>query len=731
MMLRSFASVFLLLTGVSAAAVAGAQSFDFLALRDSLAHVQDSAALRRLELTSRPARNSAPVDHVKHGLVALRLYDLTNDVGASKRATLAFESALTAHPDNGWAHFGLGLSLATSPEARPLNAGGKRGTFVLDDVARRLSGTDARSRARRAFNAALHTTPPVNRAARELASLAIAAQNQGWLSEARNALERLQFSGQAHADDAVALSKVQSALNDLDAAVVSADRALELGAPAGSAKLAAGVARLRLTGREAEGAKLYFDGIRAASEMELHAYYEDVLPIAARAEKKRWSIGGTEDRRDLLLDFWGVRAARGGVYPTDRLAEHYHRMPYVEQHFRRTGEFWAPAANELRWLSADKRSRFDDRGEIYLRHGKPDEVLRTPVPGRPMGESESWLYRMPDGSSRIFHFFRVNGGYSLPYNVPCDRDWALDRAPLDPSVGRLAVGCSPGQTTLNSADVRQLYHEALESDSHYPRFSRDLPFFYDLYTFRGQSGKTVVVAAFAVPADKLEKSHDDKGSHYRFDVSLILADTASGTISRTDDSTSVSTRRLLGGDDLLRTHLEVQVPPSLTTLQRVIVTDATAPGIGQLYGGPFPIPDYSGKQLMLSDIALGRPDTTGGWKRGQVTLALVPTSNFPGGNFSVFYEVYNLPAGRNYTTEITIERLDKGTAAKLRDLFGGGEDIDIRFAGESTAGPDATLPELRRVEAPLGKGRYRLTVTVRDTSTGQSTRRSRLFRIPG
>jgi hypothetical protein len=133
---------------------------------------------------------------------------------------------------------------------------------------------------------------------------------------------------------------------------------------------------------------------------------------------------------------------------------------------------------------------------------------------------------------------------------------------------------------------------------------------------------------------------------------------------------------------------------------------------------------------MLSDIALGRPDTTGGWKRGQVTLALVPTSNFPGGNFSVYYEVYNLPAGTNYSTEITIEQIDKGTAAKLRDLLGGGEDIRIRFSGESTADADGTLPELRTVQAPLGKGRYRLTVAVRDIASGQITKRSRTFRIP-
>ena len=725
MMLRNLVSAILVLTGTSTAAVSGSQGPDFAALRDSLAQINDASLVRKLELNRRPTPNAAPADLVKHGLVALRLYDLTADPSASKLATKSFESAVSAAPADGWAQFLLGLSLARSPEAQPLSAGGKRGRFALDDVARRLTGTDAKSRARRAFNAALRTTYPINPAARELARLAVSTQNRNWLEEARAALESLESARQARPEDLVALSLVQSALNDSEAAVLTADRALVAGASPGSARFAAGTARLRFSGREAEGAQLYFDGIRVATDAELQDYYDDALPIANKTEKETWTNGDTETRRNLLLNFWNVRAARGGLPTVERLAEHYRRMPHVEQNFRRTGEYWAPSSNELRWQAADQRSRFDDRGEIYLRHGKPDLAVRTVF-----GENESWLYRLPDGSNRTFHFFRVHGSYSLPYTIPCDQNWALDRAPLDPSVGKLAISCSAGQTALNSADVRKLYYEALESDSHYPRFTRDLPFFYDLYTFRGEPGKTAVVAAFAVPAEKLEKTSDERGSYYRFDVSLILADTAIGTVSRTDDSAFVSTKRIIRDDDLLRKHLEVQVPPSASTLQRVIVTDATVPGIGQLYGGPFPIPDYGGKQLMLSDIALGRPDTTGGWKRGQVTLALVPTSAFPGGNFSVYYEVYNLPRGNSYSTEITIERLDKGTAAKLRDLLGGGEDIRIRFSEESTAGPDHTLSELRAVQAQLGKGRYRLTVSVRDAVTGQVAKRSRIFRIP-
>jgi hypothetical protein len=515
----------------------------------------------------------------------------------------------------------------------------------------------------------------------------------------------------------------------LESAIAESDRALGEAGRTGSSLLAGALARLRVAGREEEGARFYHEGARAASAEELERYYDDVLPIARPAEKNRWNSGALAARRELLLKFWDVRAALGGLKSYERLAEHYRRLPYVEQHYRRLAQYGAPERNELRWLPAEKSSRFDDRGEIYLRHGKADQVIRS-VAHEFMSDNESWLYRWPDGTSRMFHFFRARGGFSLPYIVPCDTEFLRDRAAHDPNLGRFYVRCDQASAALYSAAMREIYYEALETDTHFPRITRELPFFYDLYTFRGQPGRTAVVAAFAVPATKLEKNVDDNGVHYRFDVSLILADTALGTVSRTDDSATVRLPRGLSVDDLLRTHLEVQVPPSGTTLQRVIMTDPTAPGIGQYYGGPFPIPDYSGKDLMLSDLALGQISRTSGWKRGDVTLTLVPTSQFPDGSFHLFYEIYNLPAGRTYTTEVLIERTDKGAGGHLRELFGAGDDVRTTFSGESTARPDATLPEIRRIEAPLRKGRYRLTVIVKDNDSGQTAKRSRIFRIP-
>ena len=256
---------------------------------------------------------------------------------------------------------------------------------------------------------------------------------------------------------------------------------------------------------------------------------------------------------------------------------------------------------------------------------------------------------------------------------------------------------------------------------------RPLPFFYDLYTFRGTDALTAVVASFAVPIGELERTSKDGEVRYRFDVTLVLADTALRRVYRHDDSVYVRVPRPLPSQHLLHTQIQVEAPPSLTTLQRVIMTDASTPGIGQLYTTPFPVPDYSGTELMISDIALGVPESEGGLQRGDATLALLPTSQFEEGSFDLYYEVYNLPAGHRYLTEFSIEEVDEDGEPKSD----AGSPVRTRFTGEAATREDGTLGELRRVDTALKKGRYRLTITVTDEASGDRAQRTRFFDVRG
>jgi hypothetical protein len=252
-----------------------------------------------------------------------------------------------------------------------------------------------------------------------------------------------------------------------------------------------------------------------------------------------------------------------------------------------------------------------------------------------------------------------------------------------------------------------------------------LPFAYDLYTFRGEAGTTKVVASFAVPVRELHRESEGGQARYRFDVSFVLTDTARVRLIRSDDSVFVATPRPLDGDHLLHSWVEIDAEPSSDTQQRVIMTDAGRPGVGQMYQSPFPVPDYSGPELMLSDIALGFTDRDNGWRRGAASLALLPSSQFPESAFDVYYEIYNLAAENDYSTEISIESLDGPD--------GGERTPGVRtlFTGRSNADATGTLGELRRVESALPRGAYELTVTVRDEESGATASQSRRFQVQG
>ncbi|MBM4184134.1 MAG: hypothetical protein FJ207_07875 [Gemmatimonadetes bacterium] len=263
-------------------------------------------------------------------------------------------------------------------------------------------------------------------------------------------------------------------------------------------------------------------------------------------------------------------------------------------------------------------------------------------------------------------------------------------------------------------------------DAHAPRAlaaAAPLPFYYDLYTFRNDDRTTSVVAAVAVPVEGLQRERVDSRFRYRFDVRFVLADTVERVVSRSLDSVYVSMSRPLSGEHLLHTFVEIDAPPSDGTVQRIVVTDATRPGVGQLHQSPFPIPDYAGDELMLSDMAFGLPGATSGWSRHGHHVALLPTSQFPESAFDVYYEIYNLPTGRPYETEIEIERLD----GRANDAGA----VGARFSGESQAGPDGTLAELRRVESSLPVGRYRVSVTVTDRATGRVASSTRPIEVRG
>ena len=494
---------------------------DLAELHDSVQRIADPVVLRAMiaERTLAQAERSADL-LTERGLLSWRLYQLTAERPAGKAAQKDFERALRQAPDYGWAHFGLGLALARGP-ASPLHDG-SRNSFVLDDVIARAAGNDAPARARRAFLKAITGRPPVADAAAALADISLERWNPETLARSAAALDQLNSSTHATAESWLATARLQLELDQDDEAARSLTHALALGAPAGAAAYTRALLLLRDQRTIAAGADAWFASVADADEGGLEQLLTDVSALLNEAELKAWQGWDAGARRAWLRDFWTVRAALSGVTVSERLAEHYHRLAYARRHYYRSARFGVPTQNHLVWNSFADRP-YDDRGAIFIRHGRPRDVVRATGVG---AGRETWIYDDIDGEPLVMHFaaMRSNADYDLVYTPPCAADYV--RRSRQRELVRLSAHCLTYTSEIASTNYRADARTFLKTDSQPLDFTKDLPFYFDLYTFRGNAGRTNVVAAVAVPVEKLQKSVAALHPAYRIDLSLILVDTA-------------------------------------------------------------------------------------------------------------------------------------------------------------------------------------------------------------
>jgi hypothetical protein len=129
---------------------------------------------------------------------------------------------------------------------------------------------------------------------------------------------------------------------------------------------------------------------------------------------------------------------------------------------------------------------------------------------------------------------------------------------------------------------------------------------------------------------------------------------------------------------------------------------------------------------MISSIVMGVPGEGGNWRRGATSLTVMPIGEFGGGDFRVFYEIYNLPADTPYDTEITIVEENRPQPV-----------VQFRFQDRTAAGAagtvqelrSGTVQELRSIDTDLPRGRYRLYVRVINLDTRMSATSERQFRV--
>ncbi len=758
MPLKTIVAVALLL---SAADLQAQHQISVDSLRRSLAAESDTSSLRQRETALKSPAESSLEAALERGVLLIRLHELNGKDRDISQARSVLEKAADKNRSDARAHYAYGLSNSVGHGVRIPAPLGALNNVVIGQSVAELIKRDPLSKAKASFKKALEADPLFISAATQLARLSIDSRDRDNMKVAADALRHLQSRNHGGAEVSTLLSEVESALGNVDAAASAAMAATEMDASSSAALRAQAAALLRQPANIDKGAQAYFAGIDELDDASAAQYFDDVLPIATDAERGAWgNAGDIEQRREFLRRFWTIRAASAGITVAERLAEHYERLALAHERYRRTSKRGAaPSGALVLQKYTDDMLPFDDRGLILVRHGEPDEVVRTS--DMELRPNESWVYR--DGNKNLLYNFvvlRDGTDYRLVDDILMALDPSTnqmpaaaavkllqDRQAYEPRYAALATQFGAFETMTRrhtveanmgmanerrqrlARDMRNVALEALETDSDQPDFTTDLPFYYDLYSFKGEDGVTELTVAAAVPATSVSAQQLGLQYIYNLKASLILIDTASGVVSRRDTTYFLKSTRLLGENEHLRVHLDLSARASKSLVHRVVLRDLVTPGRGQLYGGDAEIRSFQGNGLMLSDVVLAEPDN-GTWQRGDAKLGLVPPRQFPEGQpLRLFYEVYNLPAQADYRTEIVMESVEAETGfGRLKRLFGGGRNpIRLQFDGVAAPNSDGIIQELRQVTTQVKPGKYRVSVRVTNLGTNESVKSETLF----
>ena len=608
---------------------------------------------------------ASATDRTERAFAALELHVRSGNEPDAARALRYFADLVKTQPDNAWAHYGFGLTLARvkskTAAYRVLNVDDHAAVSLMEHEIRRAMALDTSLTEAEALLGSLSA---------KLATSLVP----------HHLLYDVESTGN------------QSSLEELQRA-----------------------ATLFRHGHDDDAAKLYNAGLQKLDSAGADAYAEDLRLLASDEEMITVTDGSFDKRADAIRRFWRKRATRDGISEAQRIGAHYRRLDVA------LGKYRPPFNTMVTERRADGRKRqglervLDDRGLVYVRYGEPTTRAGDPARDTRRAQAfEAWAYRDAAGRNRMFFFtdghFETNLENHLgdekmaSFIMANDMRAAFLEAHLqtisnydfmlrviDPNDALARMNVAQQQERIREDNVRlaqrirertlQLLFDGLANDAAPPHFRQPLVAFADFATFRGKGCTDLVYSVLAaVPS---------------YHLNVAVADTFTWDVQKVD--TTVSAREFVGGSNLRATGVFCTAPDPNAYVNVTVSADTT----GATTGGELNVKNYSGTDLMMSDMLFAEPQP-GSFVRGNAHLSIVPPRQFRDGQpIRVFYELYNLPRGHHYKTEITV---GKNT---------------VTF--DDVANTDDVVQELRSVVPQVKPGDVDFKVKVTDLQTGQST----------
>jgi GWxTD domain-containing protein len=485
---------------------------------------------------------------------------------------------------------------------------------------------------------------------------------------------------------------------------------------------------------------------------------KDVAYIITDEERRAFNRLATDDEREqFIYEFWRRRDPDPDTDENEYKEEYYERIAYANEHF-----------------SSGKPGWMTDRGRIYIKFGKPNELETHPTGGpyeRPSYQGggstvtypfEVWFYRYIEGVGSGIEIEFVDPTGSGEYRIarsPEEKDALLnvpnagltlaesmnlaDKADRVLGQGMYSNGNaysreqdSPFTRQLIIADLARppqvKYSELQAGLTDTGKFEENpLDFSMRVDFFRLSDER--VITAFTIQTENQDLVFTDSGGVQKATLNIFGRITAvSGRrvgIFEDPVTTEATTEELASAKERKSAYQKVIALAPGKYKVDVIVRDVESGATGIRHLG-FEVPKYDPEKLSTSTLVLAsRLEAVGDHLPSEMFLIgqnkVIPNVSavyHRGKDVGIYMQVYN--AGVDQTTlrpsvdvEYVLTKDGKEIGKQLED-----------WRGMSNAGQRLTLARLLSTSG-LSTGEYKIEIRIRDRVSGQSLTPSAIFTV--
>ncbi|MFC1733781.1 GWxTD domain-containing protein [candidate division KSB1 bacterium] len=587
--------------------------------------------------------------------------------------------------------------------------------------------------AEREYLRALEIDPGFDKARSFLADLYLELGGEYQPGRARDILIELIERSERYPEAYGRLGEAYFALGDMQSAKEAFLRQLESAPAHAPSNIYLGIIYNRIDSIE-KVSEPYLKGLALLRDPKmLDEITRYMFPLFTDEIKEAYALQPFERRGAFLAQFWRARDPNIITLENERLLEHLHRVDYVNEEF----------------FSFRKRG-YDDRGEVYLKYGEPDNKYVAPE-GMNSHRNESWTY-FSVHSDLSFDFVYRTSDYErvtdLSYallrgrtGIGSPRSLYQDRAFLGGMYGEMAVtGNFDERLQLNASLKETAAVTAPPEKFVYAPPVKPFPLLFTVAQFKAANNRTELEIIYGIPQEAAQFEQSEDRDSVRFESQLVVfdpfgqrADFTSRKSISAEHAETVTGRRYSPGKEIV-----AAAPGSYTFGLEIKPEGTEQTGIAQFRTA---VRDFSAPGLLISDIVLcGNEDflrIEPGKDRHELGIIPYPVPNVRKEDpLVLYYEIYNLTVKTDgqssYTVTYSVSRRESGQTGgigslfrKLGSLFTGGGASEVKITQDRTgSAPDPRETISLDINA-LPSGEADITVTIRDRISGMTASASR------